>query len=253
MNKLCKDYLVYTFSISIICWGLCVICSLNGILLNKNYFLYILYALGGWSPTIASFFASKKNKRVAGFKEWIKKIFDFKHNVFSYVMVIVLAILFILPQCLISGYENGLPLYAIFVLIPIMLLGGGLEEAGWRHILQPELEKKYSFVISALIVSVVWWFWHLPLFYIYGVGQYGQSFMVFGIIVLGLTFALATIKKTTNSVWLCVLFHCLVNSLWNSTFIFSNNNIWGSIAAAAILIFSSFLLLKVNDKKKIFN
>jgi len=115
------------------------------------------------------FFALKKSNKVANFEEWLRNIFDFMHNMFSYFVVIALAILFILPQCLISGYENGFPLYAIFVLIPMMILGGGLEE-GWRHILQPELEKKYVFVISTLIVSVVW--------------------------------------------WLCVLFHCIVNSLW---------------------------------------
>ena len=135
----------------------------------------------------------------------------------------------------------------------MMILGGGIEEEGWRHILQPELEKKYNFAISTLIVSVIWWLWHLPLFYIQGVNQYGKSFLVFGINVLGLTFALASIKKITNSVWLCVLFHCIINSLWDSIFILSNNNIWGSIVAAIILVFSSFLLLKVNDKKKIFN
>lgn len=134
-----------------------------------------------------------------------------------------------------------------------MILGGGIEEEGWRHILQPELEKKYNFAISTLIVSVIWWLWHLPLFYIQGVNQYGKSFLVFGINVLGLTFALASIKKITNSVWLCVLFHCIINSLWDIIFILSNNNIWGSIVAAIILVFSSFLLLKVNDKKKIFN
>lgn len=253
MNKLCKDFLVYTFSITIICWGLCVICSLNGILLNENYFLYIPYALGGWAPTIASFVAQKKSNKVANFKEWLRNIFDFKHSIFSYFMVIALAILFILPQCFISGYENGVPLYAIFVLIPMMILGGGLEEEGWRRILQSELEKKYNFVISTLIVSVVWWLWHLPLFYIQGVNQYGKSFFVFGINVLGISFALASIKRITNSIWLCVLCHCIVNSLWDSIFILNNNNIWGSIVAAIILIFSSFLLLKVNDKKKIFH
>lgn len=55
----------------------------NGILLNENYFLYIPYALGAWAPTIAAFFASKKNNKVANFKEWLKNIFDFKHNIFS--------------------------------------------------------------------------------------------------------------------------------------------------------------------------
>lgn len=251
MNKLIKDYLIYTFLIMLICWGLCVICSLNGILLNENYFLYIPYLLGGLSPTIASFFVLKKNNKVANFKEWLGNVFDFKHNIFSYFMVIVLGILFILPQCLISGYENGFPLYAIFVMIPVMLLGGGLEEAGWRYILQPELEKKYKFIISTLIVSVIWWLWHLPLFYIQGVGQYGQNYLAFGISILGETFALASIRKNTNSVWLCVLSHCIVNSL--SGIFIINDNILGNIATTIILIFSSLVLVKVNNKKKIFS
>ncbi len=251
MNKLIKDYLLYTFLIMIICWGLCVICSLNGILLNENYLLYIPYLLGGWSPTIASFISLKKNNKVSSFKEWLKNVFDFKHNIFSYFMVIILGILFILPQCLISGYENGAPLYAIFVMIPVMLLGGGLEEAGWRYILQKELEKKYKFIISTLIVSVIWWLWHLPLFYIQGVSQYGQNYFAFGINVLGLSFALSCIRKNTNSVWLCVLFHSIANSL--SGIYIINNNITGNIVATIILIFSSLVLVKFNNKKKIFS
>lgn len=251
MNKLCKDYLIYTFLISILCWGLCVICSLNGILLSENHFLYIPYLLGGWSPTISSFLALKKNNRVTNFIEWLKNVFDFKHNIISYIMVIILGILFILPQCLVSGYENGAPLFAIIVMIPMMLFGGGLEEAGWRYILQPELEKKYKFIISTLIVSVIWWIWHLPLFYIQGVFQYRQNYLAFGINVLGLTFALASIRKNTNSVWLCVLFHCIANSL--SGIYIINDNILGNIVTTIILIFSSLVLVKVNDKKKIFN
>ncbi len=251
MNKLIKDYLLYTFLIMIICWGSCVICSLNGISLNDNYLLYLPYLLGGWSPTIASFIALKKNNKVSSFKEWLKNVFDFKHNIFSYIMVIILGILFILPQCLISGYENGAPLFAIIVMIPIMLFGGGLEEAGWRYILGPELEKKYKFVISTLIVSAIWWLWHLPLFYIQGASQYGENYLAFGINVLGLSFALASIKKNTNSVWLCVLFHCIANSLSGIYLIY--DNILGNIVTAIVLIFSSLILVRVNKRRKIFN
>ncbi len=251
MNKLVKDYLTYTFLIMLICWGICVICSLNGILLNDNYLLYLPYLLGGWSPTIASFISLKKNHKVANFKEWLKNVFDFKHNIFSYLMVILFGIFFILPQCLISGYESGAPLLAIVVMIPVMLFGGGLEEAGWRYILGPELEKKYKFVISTLIVSVIWWLWHLPLFYIQGVSQYGQNYFAFGINVLGLSFALASIRKNTNSVWLCVLFHCIANSLSGIYLIY--NNIFGNVVTTIILIFSSLVLVKINKKKKIFS
>ena len=251
MSKLTKNYLSITFLIMLIGWGTCLFYSFSGTSLNDNKWLYVPYLLGGWSPTIASYLSLRRSSRVADLKEWLKNIFDLKHNIFSYSMVVIMAILFILPQCLISGYEQGAPIFAIVVMIPVMLIGGGLEEAGWRYILQPELEKKFSFTISTIIVSMIWWLWHLPLFYIQGVLQYGQNYFAFGISVLGLSFALASIRKNTDSVWLCVLFHCIANSL--SGIYVVNDIIWGNITAAAILILCSCALVKMNGKITIFH
>ena len=248
MNPLIRDYLLCTFSIMLIGWGICVTFSLKGVSLNDNYLLYIPYLLGGWSPTIASFFALKKNGGIANVKEWLKNVFGFKQTVVSYCMVVFFAVIFILPQCLISGYESRAPLFTIFVMIPLMLVGGGLEEAGWRYILQPELEKSLLFTVSTLIVSIIWWLWHLPLFFIQGVFQYGQNYLAFGINVLGLSFALASIRKITGSVWLCVLFHCLANAL--SGIYDINKNIWGNIAAAILLILCAYVLIAITDKIK---
>lgn len=251
MSKLSKNYLSFTFLIMLMSWGMCLLCGLNGITLIDNKWLYVPYVLGGLSPTIASYLSLKRNNKVANMKEWLKNVFDFRHSIFSYLMVVMMAILFILPQCLISGYEKGAPIYAILVMIPAMMFGGGLEEAGWRYILQPELEKRYSFTTSTTIVSIIWWFWHLPLFFIQGVTQYGQNFLAFGISVLGLSFALASIRKNTGSVWLCVLFHSMINSLWG-IYVF-HNNIWGSITTTIIAIICSCALIRINGKKKIFN
>lgn len=248
MSKLIRNYVLLTFLIMIFCWGTVLLFSINGIILTNNYFLYIPYFIGGFSPTIASYIVIKLKDKNTKFKDWLVNIFDFKHNIFSYILVVVFSVLFILPQCLICGYQTGAPLYTILFMIPIMLFGGGLEEAGWRYILQPELEKKYNFVISTLIVSVIWWLWHLPLFYIQGVGQFGQNFFIFGINVLGLSFALACIRKTTKSVWLCVLFHCLINSL--SGIYIVNDNILGNFVSAVILIFVSLILVKIKHKKE---
>ena len=136
-------------------------------------------------------------------------------------------------------------------MVPMMLFCGGLEEAGWRYILQPELEKKCNFIISTIIVSVIWWLWHLPLFHIQGVAQYGQNFLAFGLNVLGLSFALACIRRNTKSVWLCVLFHCIINSL--SGIYIINDNIIGNIVSALIVIVCSLVLIRLGEKKKIFN
>ena len=251
MSKLSRTYLSVTFLLMSIGWGICLLFSFAGISLNNNKWLYVPYLFGGWSPTIASYLSSRSSNQATDIKEWAKNIFDLRHHVLSYLMTGIMAVIFILPQCFISGYERGAPIFAIVVMIPMMLLGGGLEEAGWRYILQPELEKMYSFTISTIIVSIIWWLWHLPLFYIQGVSQYGQNYLALGINVLGLSFALASIRKTTNSVWLCVLFHCITNSLSGICII--KDNIWGNLTAAAILILCSYALVKVNERTKIFS
>ena len=73
----------------------------------------------------------------------------------------------------------------------------------------------------------------------------------FGLNVLGLSFALACIRRNTNSVWLCVLFHCIINSL--SGIYIVNNNILGNIVSALIVIVCSLVLIRLGEKKKIFN
>ena len=249
MSLLSKDYLRYTFFFMLLGWGSCLIFSACGFSLSQDYGLYIPYLLGGMSPTIASFLSLKKNRRIHSVKEWIKQLFDFRHGLFSYLLPVVFSVLYILPQCWISGYTNGAPLPAILIMIPMMLFGGGLEEAGWRRILQREFEKKYSFTLSTLLTGIIWWLWHLTLFFIQGAAQYGQNYFLFGINVLGLSFALASIRKVTHSVWLCILFHCIINSLMGIYLI--QASLLGNTASAILLTASAYLVAAMDLVKNI--
>ncbi len=59
-----------------------------------------------------------------------------------------------------------------FEVIPLFLLAftltalarGGMEEPGWRGLLQPVLQGKFSPLVASLIVALFWSLWHLPLF-----------------------------------------------------------------------------------------
>ena len=236
----CILYLVFTFLIMTASWGICWICSSFGLFLSEHPLLYLPYIVGGFSPTIASWLVVRFGGGCS-LKEWLKSVFDFKHDFCFYMLPVFLAALFFVPLCLISGYDPGAPWFALVFMVPMMLFGGGLEEAGWRGVLQPELEKRFGFTVSALITAAIWAVWHLPLFFIVGVSQYGTNFAVFSLNILGLSFALAAIKRRTGSTWLCVLFHCLVNSL-HGIFLIHENMI-GSAVASAILVFASYLLL----------
>ena len=105
----------------------------------------------------ASRIALKKNKAVAGFKDWLKVVFDFKHGFFAYALAILLPILHLILTCMIGGYEKGSPIYMLIPLIPAMIVGGGLEEAGWSIITFPELNKKFNFVVSGIITTAIWY------------------------------------------------------------------------------------------------
>ena len=122
----------------------------------------------------------------------------------------------------------------------------------WRNITWPELNKKFGFFLATLITSVIWWIWHLPLFFIQGVSQYHKSFFVFGIMVLGLSFMLAVIRDLTGSVWLCVFCHAIVNSMCN----FYHYDFYGSYFASsittAVMIVISLLLILIFKKGKKF-
>ena len=141
MSKLSVKFLIWTFAIMLLFWGTCVVCIINGVFLKDNTFLYVPYVLGGFSPTIASYIVLKQTGSVKNFREWLKGVLDFKHSLISYLLVILLCIVVILPQCLISGYELSAPPNIIIPATFMMIFGGGLEEAGWRHILQQEMEK----------------------------------------------------------------------------------------------------------------
>ena len=56
-----------------------------------------------------------------------------------------------------------LPLYILTFCVTLLIQGGN-EEIGWRGFMQPELQKRFSPLVAALIVSVFWSLWHLPLF-----------------------------------------------------------------------------------------
>jgi uncharacterized protein len=69
-----------------------------------------------------------------------------------------------------------LPLYASVFTVTLLIQGGN-EEPGWRGCLQPLLQTRFSPLVAAILVSLVWSLWHLPLFLN---GFYGERGLVAG-------------------------------------------------------------------------
>jgi len=56
-----------------------------------------------------------------------------------------------------------LSLVVLFLLANALLLGG-IEELGWRGFLQPRVQQHTSVLTAGVLIGVLWWTWHLPLF-----------------------------------------------------------------------------------------
>lgn len=93
------------------------------------------------------------------------------------------------------------------------LLGGGLEEAGWRGYLLPCFIKKWHILVSSTAVSLIWVFWHLPYFLLPDSLQSGQNFFSYALIGVVTGFILTAIYLLTESVFLCMLFHSWQNTI----------------------------------------
>ena len=221
--------------------------SLQDFVMNIPFAIYIL------SPAIASYIVLKKNNKIADFKEWLKAVFYAKNNISLYLYVIGGLALYFLIHLAVSGRtELGLPFYTFFLSLPGNLIIGGLEESGWMYILQPELDKKYGFVLSSVFVGIIWTLWHIPLFFIPGTnhGEGLINFGMFAVQLMAFRFFNGAIYRISGKgrVFLCVLFHTMFNAA--SPIFGTMTTTWaGTIAANAVIVLLSIVTVVIHDKK----
>lgn len=245
-DKIIVNYLMITFLISYGLWGTIIIANQFGYLKIKNPVCMSLLLLGAFGPTISSYIVQKKDGRISSLKDFIRKAFRFKDSVVSYSLVILFLVLYFIYPAIRGRVTLGIPIYLSVLMIPLMLFGGGMEEVGWRWVLQPELEKIFPFGVATVITSLIWTFWHLPLFFIKGSSQSYVNFFAFLILLIGMSFAQATIYGYSKNIWLCALVHCSLNAL-PITFVFEES-VSINIGISIIMVVGSLLVRQVLKK-----
>ncbi|WP_343320079.1 CPBP family intramembrane glutamic endopeptidase [Arthrobacter sp. TMP15] len=133
------------------------------------------------------------------------------------VPALLLAGVTLLPGTLSSFTVNGLSSVLLtypLQLLGIILLGGGLEEMGWRGFAQPKLQEKYSPLMAALLIGVLWAGWHAPLFLtqIWDTPR-NSIFQVFlyVLVVAALSVVMSWIRNGSQSTLAAIVAHASVN------------------------------------------
>jgi len=108
-----------------------------------------------------------------------------------------------------SGYGPGIVVTAIVAAI----FGGPLgEEIGWRGYALPRLTDRIGRAGASVLLGLVWACWHLPVFFIPGMDQSGQSLPVYVLQVTALSVAMAWLYwHTRGSLLLAVVMHTAIN------------------------------------------
>ena len=63
------------------------------------------------------------------------------------------------------GRFSGLTTLSLVLVTALVILGALGEETGWRGFALPLLQRRYSPLAAALLVTPIWALWHLPLFF----------------------------------------------------------------------------------------
>jgi membrane protease YdiL (CAAX protease family) len=141
-----------------------------------------------------------------------------------------------------TGALSLRPWSTLLPLFLTMIIGGGLEELGWRGVAQSEWGRSIGHARTALLVGVVWAIWHLPLFLIPGVAQYGGNFAVFALGVIGNALMLGWLYSRTTSILLCIVFHAAANAITAFGFTIPRDAGWLTLLAPCLGLLVGLLL-----------
>lgn len=205
-----KKYLLYTFLITWISWGLMVLLTNLDLINNQGVVGRILFFIGGFGPTIATIMVMEsKDRNLKGICHYIKS-----SNQGSWKILIIFVLLTFFAFFLSTRKFNPqIPVFMFPVLIFMMaFFGGGNEELGWRGLMQPILEKKLGFIAATLITATTWGLWHLPLWFIKGDPHRATPFYQFFILGIIFSFLLASLYKGTKSVLYAMVYHGFLNA-----------------------------------------
>lgn len=96
--------------------------------------------------------------------------------------------------------------------VPHFYMQGGLEEVGWRWYLQTHISIKKSFVLKMLVISVIWFIWHFPIYRLPWITAGSSNYLIFFLMILGNTFTLGAVKELSRGSIPCILAHMLIDT-----------------------------------------
>lgn len=222
----------------------------------------IFFFAGVYGPTVSAIVTAAIFEGFKGVLNLLKKLFVWNVPLKIYLFVILIPIIFAII---------GIGLYDLFIgdigsfnkmaflSIPTVLWAGLYagplgEELGWRGFLLPEFQKTFSSLKSAIIIGVIWFVWHIPLFWApFGTLVSGEAISFVPIITYFVMLVCLSIiitwlvNHSKSSVLIAILFHLSINAGIALLFFPELNSDFKMVhllSSAGLLVFTGILIAK---------
>jgi len=249
-------FLGFTFLLTWVAWGLLIYLTHAGITAYQSGLGLPIYILGGSSPTIMAYVAVALTKKEGSLKEFNSRVFKFKeslpHYLFALLVPVALGAGGLFAAYILQGGAVAVQIAPLYLFIPYFLssiIFGGIEELGWRGVLQHDLGKKFNIFRTNLAVGLIWSVWHLPLFLIAGSSHQGNSIPFYVLAGLGFSAFMTWIYAKTQSIALCVVLHASINAAATVGFMVPMSDTPGYFYYAAFIFLAGLIFLLVTNNK----
>jgi len=180
-----------------------------------------LFFLAVYAPVIAAFIIVVYSGGAVGLRRYLARLLLWRCSLAWYAFLIVgIPLVFLIG----SAWKGNLftelfPFSSFWPLLAALffsLIKGPVEEFGWRGLALPLMQRKFTPIVAALILGVIWGFWHMPAFLLSGTQQSAWSFTPFFVGCIALSVIVtALFNASRGSILLSALFHFqLMNPIW---------------------------------------
>jgi len=221
MKQLIKRYPVLAFFAIIIALGwIAVIVGTAVMPIDAEHEMTVAHVLLVFfiaSPSVVGILLTMVVDGREGLKELFSRTVRWRVHTLWYAAALLLPVTMFGLSYVIQGLLGGprTPINFIGQLaffIPVALMAPLLEEFGWRGFALPRLQRRYSALVSALIVGLGWALWHAAVNYLGRVAQAGTMLIPLLLIATQYNFAESVLlswihNNTRNSMLLVLLCH----------------------------------------------
>lgn len=218
MKKIWKRFLLFTFLLTYLSHGTLAILNAQGIIQLNSFPGQVLFILGGSSPTIMAFIVVHVLYNDEDEKTFYRNLLDFKqpfiYYAFALLMPIALGLIFTVLSFLTgkTAFSQVSSPFQFFIFFFPAIIFGGLEEVGWRGILQERLSNKIKPLPLAIIIGLIWGAWHMPMFLIPDLGNTPAGYLPFVLQGIILSMIITYLYAKTASIPLTVFCHAAINA-----------------------------------------